>query len=43
MAQQKQQQEALPGVAGAAKDLAQAPTDGNNALTSLMQLNGAGK
>lgn len=42
-AQAKQQQEAIPAMAGAAKDLAQAPTDTDNALTRLTQMNTAGK
>lgn len=42
-ARQKQAQEAVPAMAGAAKDLAQSPTNEDNALTRMLDMNGAGK
>jgi hypothetical protein len=36
-------QETIPAMAGAAKDLAQSPTDGQNALTDLLKQAQAGQ
>ena len=41
--QAAQMQETVPAMAGAAKDLAQAPTDGQNALTDLLKQAQAGQ